>query len=103
MTIRRSASVLAALLLTACTTDPRPPSEPAPQTPSSAKPSAMVGSAAQAMARAQVVEHVPVAEPTPEELPVPEDFENEAASEITTANYRAQLDAIEQELNVEPN
>ena len=38
------------------------------------------------------------AAPTADEVPVPEDFSDRAQTEVTTENYRAQLDAVEGEL-----
>jgi hypothetical protein len=37
-------------------------------------------------------------EPTAEQVPVVEDFEDAAEEEITLDNYKAELDALEQEL-----
>jgi hypothetical protein len=73
------------LSLSGCSREERPKAEPAPVT------------AAPAPAPGLPVEQ----EPTPEELPVPEDFEPEAAQQVTAENYRAELDALERELEAE--
>lgn len=40
-------------------------------------------------------------EPTPSEVPIPEDFAAEAEREVTTSDLRAQLDALEQEIELD--
>lgn len=40
-------------------------------------------------------------EPTPAEVPIPEDFAAEAEREISTSDLRAQLDALEQEIELD--
>jgi hypothetical protein len=82
------------LLAAACSGEPRPPSEPAPEP---AAPPAAPAPAAPAPAVAQ--EQPADLEPTPEELPVREDFEEEAALQVTLANYRAELDKLEREID----
>jgi hypothetical protein len=39
--------------------------------------------------------------PTAEALPVPDDFADEAATEITEASYRAQLDVLEKDVEAD--
>ncbi len=41
---------------------------------------------------------VATAEPTSAEVPVPEDFEQEAATTVQEANFRAELDRIAREI-----
>lgn len=82
------------LLAAACSGEPRPESEPAPEpalppvTPAAPAPAPI----AEQQAAAEL-------EPTPEELPVQEDFETEAEQMVTLANYRAELDKLEKELD----
>jgi hypothetical protein len=77
--------LLLACLVGACTDDPPPPVEPEP-------------------ARAEepaITEPSPGPEdlePTAEEIPIVEDFEDQAKAEIKPDNLRAQLDALEQEI-----
>jgi hypothetical protein len=85
------------LLAAACSGEPRPPSEPAPE-PASAPLPAAPAPAAPAQAPA-VAEQAADLDPTPEELPVREDFESEVAAQVTLANYRAELDKLERELD----
>jgi hypothetical protein len=47
----------------------------------------------------------PVEQPAPiadEDLAVPADFDEEAETQITAENYKAELDALEKEINAEP-
>ena len=39
--------------------------------------------------------------PSAEVLPVPDDFEDEAATEVTESTYRAELDAIEKDIEAD--
>jgi hypothetical protein len=85
---RRSSLAYAGVLLAcACSQEPRPKAEPAPEAPAPAAP------APSAAAEAK--------EPTPDEVPVAEDFEAEAAQQITDDNFKAELDALEKEMNAE--
>jgi hypothetical protein len=77
------------LMTVACSNDPRPPAEPAPEETPTPTP---------APAPAPVIERQ---DPTPEELPIAEDFEEESAQQIGDENFKAQLDAIEKEMNAE--
>ena len=79
---------LGLLLWLGCGNEPRPPVEPAPELPA-------------APPAAKAIEAEPP-EPTAAELPVPEDFAPEAEQTITKANFHAELDALEHELNAEP-
>lgn len=91
----RGAWIVAGMLaLLACSSAKRPRAEPAPSvTPAPA--------AAPAQAPAAPAAPVEELDPTPEELPLPEDFVAEAAHQITAANFRAQLAAIEKEINAD--
>jgi hypothetical protein len=92
---------LCGLAVVACAGE-KAPREPAPAAPA-AKPLAAPAASVPAAAAVSVpVSAPPIAvepAPTPEELPLPEDFEAEAARQITAANFRKQLDAIEHEMN----
>jgi TolA-binding protein len=75
-----------ALSLSACSSEDRPAAEPSPSLPpASTAPSTAVAEAE--------------AEPTPEELPVAEDYEAEAERSVKPEDLRAQLDALEREIN----
>ena len=76
-----------ALFTVACSGEERPPAEPAPVAPDAPAPAAEPAPAPEPAA-AEL-------EPTPEEVPVREDFEDEVATEVTLANYRAELDRLE--------
>ena len=79
----RILATVAVVALLACGGEERPKAEPAPL-PAAAQPAAE-----------------PIAappEPSAEELPVPEDFEPEAETKITAANYREELDRLEREI-----
>jgi hypothetical protein len=90
------ATVLA-LTLCACSSGKRPPTEPAPApAPVTAAP-AMPAAAPQPTPAIAVEER----EPTPQEVPIAEDFASEAARQITVVNFRAELDALEKEMNSE--
>jgi hypothetical protein len=77
--------LLLACVIGACTDEPPPrvEAEPAP---------------AEAPARPEIAPGPDDAEPTAEEIPIVEDFEDQAKSEIKPDNLRAQLDALEQEI-----
>jgi hypothetical protein len=76
-----------ALLLIACSNEPRPTAEPAPPEAPAPTP-----------APAPTVEQ---RDPTPEELPIAEDFEEQSLQQITESNFKAELDTIEKELDAE--
>jgi hypothetical protein len=84
----RALILVCALLAVACSGQERPPAEPAPVVP--AEPAPPPAPAAE----------VPAGdlEPTAEEIPVREDFEAEVATQITVANYRAELERLEKEV-----
>jgi hypothetical protein len=82
--------LVCALLAVACSGEERPPAEPAPVVP--AEPAPPVAPAPPAEVPAGDLE------PTAEEIPVREDFEAEVATQITAANYRAELDRLEKEI-----
>jgi hypothetical protein len=75
---------LALALLGACSDDPPPPVEPEPAAPEQPA----------APAPANV-------EPSEQEVPIVEDFEEEAAREIKADDLNAQLDAMEQEIEMD--
>jgi hypothetical protein len=75
---------LALALLGACSDDPPPPVEPEPA--AAEKPAAP--------APASV-------EPSEQEVPIVEDFEAEAEREVKADNLNAQLDAMEQEIELD--
>jgi hypothetical protein len=82
-------ALAAVLVAAACAGEDRPPAEPALEPAAPAQPAQPAPPPAQ-----------PVAEedPTAEEVPVREDFEAEAETLVTITNYRAQLDALEKEI-----
>lgn len=82
--------VSCALTALACSSEPRPVSEPAPAAPEFTVAPPVDPTAAQAPG-AEI-------EPTKEQLPVREDFDEEAEQEITAENFRAELDRLEREL-----
>jgi hypothetical protein len=91
--------VLAALMLSAllasanaCGGGPRPESSPAPAEPAPAPVAAPAAPAAPA------VPPEPELEPTADQLPLADDFDEQVEGEITAANYRSQLDALEREI-----
>lgn len=77
--------LLLACLLGACTDDPPPRVEPEPARP-------------EAPASPKATPEAEDLEPTAEEVPIVEDFEDQAKEEIKPDNLRAQLDALEQEI-----
>jgi len=77
--------LLLACLLGACTDDPPPPVEPEPAAP-------------EAPALPKLAPGPDDLEPTAEEIPIVEDFEDQAKTEIKPDNLRAQLDALEHEI-----
>lgn len=79
------AFVLALVLAAAaCGREPRPEAKPAPVEPAAPPPKPMTPP--------------PEPEATADQLPLEEDFAPQAEQEITAANYRAALDAIEKEM-----
>jgi cell division protein FtsN len=80
-----------ALFVAACSGEERPPAEPALEAPVP-EPAAAEPEPAQPKTAAADLE------PTPEEIPVREDFEADIEAQVTLANYRAELDKLEQEL-----
>jgi hypothetical protein len=84
----RLLALVALLAVLACGQEPRPPLEPAPPTPppAAAPPPALA-------------EEPP--DPTPEELPIADDFAAQAEQAIDDKSYRAELDALEREINAE--
>ena len=89
--------VLSALLAiaTACGGGPRPEASPAPAEP------APEPAAAPAAPAAPAVPPDPELEPSAEQLPLADDFSEQAEGEITAANYRKQLDALEREIQAD--
>jgi len=79
-----------ALFTVACSGEERPPAQPAPVAPAAPDPAPEPTPAPDPTA-AEL-------EPTPAEVPVREDFEDEVAAEVTLANYRAELDRLEKEI-----
>ena len=79
-------ALLFALVLaaSACGGKSRPEAKPAPIEPAAPPPKPMTPP--------------PEAEATADQLPLEEDFAPQAEQEITAANYRAALDAIEKEM-----
>lgn len=86
--IAGAACALCACWLIGCSNDERPPSEPAPVAPPPA-------------AKAPAAAPVEAQDPTADELPLPEDFEPEAEQQINDGNFKAELDAIEKEMDAE--
>lgn len=78
-------AVIALVALLACGKEEAPAPEPVPEPGVPAAPEPVAPAPADDL-------------PTAQAFPVPEDFENEAATEITEASYRAQLDTIEKEV-----
>lgn len=95
MTLACAVSLWLASSLAACSGEPRPSAEPAPE------PAAPAPAPEPAPAPPVVAQQPVPAEPTPEELPVREDFEAEAEQQITLANYRAELDKLEKEIEAD--
>jgi hypothetical protein len=89
-TIRHACAALAlcACWLIGCSNDERPPAEPAP-------------AAAPVAAKAAPAAPPETQDPTADELPLQEDFEPEAEQQITDGNFKAELDAIEKEMDAE--
>jgi hypothetical protein len=75
--------LFALALLGACSDDPPPPVEAEPGPPE--RPAAPA----------------PDVEPSAEELPIVEDFEDEAEKEVKRDDLSAQLDALEQEIELD--
>jgi hypothetical protein len=72
------------LAAAACGGKPRPEAKPAPIAPTAPPPKPLTPP--------------PEPEATAEQLPLEDDFAPQAEQEITAANYRAALDAIEKEM-----
>ncbi len=83
----------AALALAACSSAKQPESTPAPE------PAATPAPAAAPAAPAAKPAEQP--DPTADEVPLTADFDQEAAQTITAENFRAQLDALEKELDAD--
>ena len=83
-----AACALCACWLLACGNDERPPAEPAPVAPPPA-------------AKAPEPAAAEPQDPTADELPLQEDFEPEAEQQINDVNFKAELDAIEKEMDAE--
>jgi hypothetical protein len=69
-----------------CGNDPRPKAEPAPE-PEAAKRESQ-----------PEAKPAPTPDPSADELPLPQDFEAEVAAQITSSNFREELDRLEREL-----
>jgi hypothetical protein len=86
--IASAACALCACWLIGCSNDERPPAEPAPVAPPAA-------------AKAPAPAPAEPQDPTADELPLQEDFEVEAEQQINDGNFKAELDAIEKEMDAE--
>ena len=83
-----AACAACACWLIGCGNDERPPAEPAPL-------------AAPVAAKAPAPAPAEPQDPTADELPLQEDFEPEAEQQINDGNFKAELDAIEKEMDAE--
>jgi len=90
-------AAMLAIVGAACGGGPRPESSPAPVEPAPA-PAAPATPAAPA---APAAPPEPELEPSAEQLPLADDFSDQVEGEITAANYRSQLDALEREILAE--